>query len=71
MDLAGKIEKLRDVYEEAAAKGRMNPDIEDEIDERIMKVEERVNPTGATMERYWKWGVGLSLSFVMARILLD
>jgi hypothetical protein len=71
MDLASKAEKLRDIYEEASSKGRMNPEVEDEIDQRLMEVEERVNPTGATTERWWRWGVGIGISLVVMEVIFE
>lgn len=64
MTIDEKLEKAREVYEDAKAKGRVNREAEDEIEEQLLKLEERVNPTRAQTEELWRWGVATALGLV-------
>jgi hypothetical protein len=64
MTIDEKLEKAREVYEDAKAKGRVNREAEDEIEEQLLKLEERVNPTRRQTEELWRWGVATALGLV-------
>jgi hypothetical protein len=64
MTIDEKLEKAREVYEDAKAKGRVNRKAEDEIEEQLLKLEERVNPTRAQTEELWRWGVATALGLI-------
>jgi hypothetical protein len=71
MTLDQKVDKARQIFEDAASQGRMNPDVEDALDEKLMDLEARVNPTRAQTEEWWRWGVGVSLALVIGKLLTD
>lgn len=61
MTLEEKLEKAREVYEDAKEKGRVNREAEDDIEEMLLKLEERVNPTRKQTEEMWRWTVATGL----------
>jgi hypothetical protein len=71
MTLSEKVEKARTIFEDAAAQGRMNPSVESAFDEKLMELESKVSPMRATSENWWRWGVGVGLAAVLAKILTD
>lgn len=66
---AQALEDIASAYNNAKQQGRVNPENQDEIEARIERLRERVNPRAKATDRWFRWGVATAAGLVITSIL--